>query len=83
MRRRRHILSFTGREERCCAAAAGGVRKDRTLTPHPMLGSRTRTFVHACQLVSAQGVAAFAFTLVRARVRSSTSRNQMPWEFSL
>jgi hypothetical protein len=38
MRRRRHILSFAGREERCFAAAVGGVRKNRTLTPHPSQG---------------------------------------------
>lgn len=83
MRRRRQISSFAGREKRCCAAAVGRVRQNRTLTTHPMLGSRTRTFVRACQLVAAQYVAAFAFTLVHARARSSTLRNKMPWELSL
>ena len=66
---------------RCCAAAVGGVRKNRTLTPHPMLGSRTRTCVRACQHVLAQRVTASPFTRVHARVPSSTSTKITGWEF--
>ena len=36
---RRSLMSmFVGKQDRCFAAAAGGVRKNRTLTRHPSLG---------------------------------------------
>ena len=38
MWRHRPISSFASKQDRCFAAAAGGVRKNRTLTRHPSLG---------------------------------------------
>ncbi len=80
---RKRFLGFGRDQDRCFAAAVGGVRKNRPLTTHPMLGSRTRTCVRGCQLVSAQAVAAFPFTLVHARAHSSTSTKLTTWEFSV
>ena len=38
MWRHRLVSMFVGKQDRCFAAAAGGVRKNRTLTRHPSLG---------------------------------------------
>ena len=35
---RKRFLGFSRDQDRCFAAAVGGVRKNRTLTPHPSRG---------------------------------------------
>jgi len=55
---RNRLFAFSGKQDRCFAAAAGGVRKDRTLTRHPLVGSRMRSCDRKCDPPSLQGVAA-------------------------
>lgn len=54
----RPICGLQCNQFRCCAAAVGGVRKYRTLTPHPLVGSRLRSCDRKCDVPLTQEVAA-------------------------
>ena len=58
MRCRKRFLGFGRDQDRCFAAAVGGVRKNRTLTPHPLVGSRLRSRDRKCDVPLPQGLAA-------------------------
>jgi len=58
MRNRERFLGFGRGQNRCFAAAVGGVRKNRTLTPHPLVGSRLRSRDRKCDVPLPQGLAA-------------------------
>ncbi len=55
---RKQFWGFGRDQERCFAAAVGGVRKNRTPTPHPLGGSRLRSCDRKCDLPLLQGLAA-------------------------
>ena len=54
----KRFQGFGRYQDRCFAAAVGGVRKNRTLTPHPLVGSRLRSCDRKCDLPLPQGLAA-------------------------
>jgi hypothetical protein len=55
---RKRFFGFGRVQDRCFAAAVGRVRKNRTLTPHPLVGSRLRSCDRKCDVPLPQGVAA-------------------------
>ena len=55
---RKRFFGFGRDQDRCFAAAVGGVRKNRTLTPHPLVGSRLRSCDRKCDVPLPQGLAA-------------------------